>query len=68
MINVGICDDEECTRREIREICGELAGDLGFQDGNEVITMKSGLMIIVFIMRNTNRRKRIWRKERLVML
>ena len=60
MINVGICDDEECTRREIREICGELAGDLGFQDGNEVITMKSGLKCGILTGGNEYGEKRGW--------
>ncbi len=54
MTNIGICDDEESTRREIREICGELAGDLGFQaefvlfeDGNEVLSSSVQLDVLI---------------------
>lgn len=45
---------EESTRREIREICGELAGDLGFQaefvlfeDGNEVLSSSVQLDVLI---------------------
>lgn len=54
MINIGICDDEECMRREIQEICEELAGHLGFQaefilfeDGNEVLSSPVRMDILI---------------------